>query len=44
MQQTIKCTDNKNLFFIHVEFLKKRFKTNKIQDGDFYRVSVVTNK
>ena len=44
LQQTIKCTDKKNLFFIHVEFLKSVLETNQIQDGDFYRVSVVTNK
>ena len=44
LQQTIKCTDDKNLFFIHVEFLKSVLETNQIQDGDFYRVSVVTNK
>ena len=44
MQKAIKCTDNKNLFFILVEFLKSVLETNQIQDGDFYRVSVVTNK
>ena len=44
MKQTIKGTDNKNLFFIHVEFLKSVFETDQIQDGDFYEVSVVTNK
>ena len=44
MQQTIKCTDEKKLFFIHVEFLKSVLETNQIQDGDFYGVSVVKNK
>ena len=28
LQQTIKCTDEKNLFFIHVEFLKSVLETN----------------